>query len=270
MDHSPPGSSVHEILQARTLERVAMPSSRGSSQPRDWTLISYISGLSRWLEVKNLPANAGDIRDERSIPGWGKSPGEGEGYLLQYSCVGNPMDRGAWWATVHGVAKSGTRLNNNKICLTNGHPARGYILTPSGSPWNFSWVLLNPGSGCEFLGGQYSFLDQNIYAFIYLIDIFSLHLRFNVRKRNYSSKKPSAESMNNYMILFSLKNADITSLSLAVWSLKGEGSADCLQCEVFGGGVGILQFEENPQEEEWTIMENHGITLKDSLSREMW
>ena len=47
-----------------------------------------------------------------SIPGLRKSPGEGNGNLLQYSCLGNPMDRGAWWATVHGVAKSQALLSN--------------------------------------------------------------------------------------------------------------------------------------------------------------
>ena len=51
---------------------------------------------------KNLPANAGDMG---SIPGSGRSPGEGHGNPLQYSCLGNPMDRGALWATVHGIAK---------------------------------------------------------------------------------------------------------------------------------------------------------------------
>ena len=60
------------------------------------------------LVVKNLPANAGDIRDMGSIPGSGRSSGEGRGNLLHYSCLENPMDRGAWWATVHGVAKSQT------------------------------------------------------------------------------------------------------------------------------------------------------------------
>ena len=56
--------------------------------------------------VKNLPAtHAGD---PGLIPGSGRSPGEGNGNLLQYSCLGNPMDRGAWRATVHGVAKSRT------------------------------------------------------------------------------------------------------------------------------------------------------------------
>ena len=62
------------------------------------------------LVVKNPPAIAGDIRDAGSIPGLGRFPGEGHGNLLQYSCLENPMDRGAWWATVHGVAKSQTRL----------------------------------------------------------------------------------------------------------------------------------------------------------------
>ena len=53
-------------------------------------------------EVKNPPANAGDVG---SIPGLGRSPGEGNGNPLQCSCLGNPMDRGAWWTTVHGVAE---------------------------------------------------------------------------------------------------------------------------------------------------------------------
>ena len=55
--------------------------------------------------VKNLPANA---EDAGSIPGLGTSPGEGNDNLLRYSCLGNPVDRGAWWATVHDVAKSWT------------------------------------------------------------------------------------------------------------------------------------------------------------------
>jgi len=58
--------------------------------------------------VKHLPVNAGDARDLGSIPGSGRSSGEGNGNPLQYSCLENPMDRGAWWATVHGVAKSWT------------------------------------------------------------------------------------------------------------------------------------------------------------------
>ena len=60
--------------------------------------------------VKNPPASAGDIRDLGPIPGLGRSPGGGNGNPLQYSCLENPMDRGAWRATVHGVTKSRTRL----------------------------------------------------------------------------------------------------------------------------------------------------------------
>ena len=55
--------------------------------------------------AKNLPANAGDAEDMGLIPGLGRSPREGIGNPLQYSCLENPMNRGAWQATVHGVAK---------------------------------------------------------------------------------------------------------------------------------------------------------------------
>ena len=62
-----------------------------------------------WV-VKNSPANAGDIRDVGSTPGLGRSSGGGHGSPLQYSCLENPMDRGTWRATVHGVAKNRTQL----------------------------------------------------------------------------------------------------------------------------------------------------------------
>ena len=58
--------------------------------------------------VKNPPANAGDAGDNRLIPGWERSIGGGNGNLFQYSCLENSMDRGAWWATVHGAAESRT------------------------------------------------------------------------------------------------------------------------------------------------------------------
>ena len=66
------------------------------------------------LAVKNPPANAKDAGDSGSIPGLGRCPGGGNGNPLQYPCPGNPMDRGAWWATVHGVAKSQTRLSTHQ------------------------------------------------------------------------------------------------------------------------------------------------------------
>ena len=60
------------------------------------------------IVVKNPPANTGDIKDAGSVPGLGRTPGGRRGNPLQYSCLENPMDRGAWQATVHGVSKSWT------------------------------------------------------------------------------------------------------------------------------------------------------------------
>ena len=62
-------------------------------------------GVTGGSVVKNLPANEEDAGGMGSIPGWGRSPGEGNGNPLQYPCLGDPMDRGAWWVTAHGVAK---------------------------------------------------------------------------------------------------------------------------------------------------------------------
>ena len=67
--------------------------------------------------VKNPPANAGDIRAAGLIPGLGRSPGEGNSNPLQYSSLENPMDRGAWQATVHGVTKSQTQLSSDHSVL---------------------------------------------------------------------------------------------------------------------------------------------------------
>jgi len=68
------------------------------------------------LVVKNPPAKAGDRRDPGSIPGSGRSPGEGHGNPLQYSCLENPVDRGAWQATVHRISKSRTQLKRLRTC----------------------------------------------------------------------------------------------------------------------------------------------------------
>ena len=85
-----------------------------SSFEESWSSIlhnvlqSAFEGFLVGTVVKNLPASARDIRDVGSTPGLGRSPGGGHGNPLQYSCLENPMDRGAWQATVHTVAKSGT------------------------------------------------------------------------------------------------------------------------------------------------------------------
>ena len=89
---------------------------------RPSSILALICGCLRaqWvsqvtLVVKNPPANSGDLRDMGSIPESGRSPGGGNGNPLHYSCLGNPMDRGAWWATVYGIAKSWTRLKRLSV-----------------------------------------------------------------------------------------------------------------------------------------------------------
>ena len=67
-----------------------------------------VQGLKDFPGGSDGKASAYSVGDPGSIPGWGRSPGEGNGTPLQYSCLENPMDGGAWWATVHGVAKSQT------------------------------------------------------------------------------------------------------------------------------------------------------------------
>ena len=86
-----------------------------------------VEGFPGGSEVKASTCNVGDLG---SIPGSGRSPGEGNGNPLQYSCLENPMDGGVWWAIVHGVAKSRTRLSD----FTSLHLRKvgeGFGLTPS-------------------------------------------------------------------------------------------------------------------------------------------
>ena len=84
---------------------------RGKLAGSRFSLVLFVfpkasKGFPGGTMVKNLPANAGDTGDMGSIPGSGRSPGGGHGNPLQYSCLENPMDRGAWWATAHGVARA--------------------------------------------------------------------------------------------------------------------------------------------------------------------
>ena len=85
------------------------------------------------LVIKNLPTNAGDVSDIGSFLGLGRSPGGGLGNLVEYSCLENPMDRGAWQPEVHRVAQSRTRLKRLST------PAR-----PVGGGWYFIYALLTP------------------------------------------------------------------------------------------------------------------------------
>ena len=89
----------------------------GENNERDafWNLKTPTSthkGFPGAAVIKNSPVNAGGTRDVASVPRSGRFPGEGNGNPRQYSCLGNTMDRGAWWATVHGVAKRWTPLSD--------------------------------------------------------------------------------------------------------------------------------------------------------------
>ena len=87
-----------------TLDSISEGRERLGREEQTWP------GFPDGTSGKDPPVNAGDIRDAGSIPGSGRSLGGGHGNPLQYSCLENPMDSGAWWATVHRVAKSQTQL----------------------------------------------------------------------------------------------------------------------------------------------------------------
>ena len=153
MNCSLSGSS-HDIFQARVLEWVAISFSRGSSTPGDRIRVSHIVGRSFtiWatrevsLVVKNLPTNAGDTRDTDSITGLGRSPRAGHGKPLQYSCLKNPMDRGAWWAIVHGVA---LRVGHDWVTKQNttkaSHRNRPWIWRPE-EGWRMAFKMWMPSA----------------------------------------------------------------------------------------------------------------------------
>ena len=79
--------------------------------------------------VKNQPASARDTGDSDSVPGSGRSLGGGHGNSLQYSCLENSMDREVWWATVHGIAKSRTRLRLSKVSFIHYAKCTYYVLS---------------------------------------------------------------------------------------------------------------------------------------------
>ena len=78
------------------------------------------ASLLTWW-VKNLPVNTGHVKDVGLIPGWRRSPQGGNGSLLQYSCLSNPMHRGAWWATVQRISKSQTQMSMHECVHTTLH-----------------------------------------------------------------------------------------------------------------------------------------------------
>ena len=100
-------------------------------------------------KVKNLLANAADARDTGSIPGSGRFPEGGYGNPRQYSCLENSIDRGAWWATVHGITKSQTRLSthtdtdNENMAKRKRHDVSNILFSPRGEfPWAIMIILI--------------------------------------------------------------------------------------------------------------------------------
>ena len=111
---------LHQSLILQTpvqRRRPEAPCRRPPSRPDGRMLGASIrTGFPGGASGKNRPASAGDVRDAGSVPGSGRSPGGEHGNPLQYSCLENPTDRGAWWATVHKVSKSRTPLSNLVQC----------------------------------------------------------------------------------------------------------------------------------------------------------
>ena len=108
------------------------------------------------LVIKNSPADVGDIRDMGLISGLGRSPGEGNGNPLQYSCLENPMDRGAWRATVHSVTQSQTRLKwfSTHTCIFNEvqrYSGKILLTLVSSPPWSASQPKC-----CDFFSHQWN------------------------------------------------------------------------------------------------------------------
>ena len=108
--------------------------------PGTWSSFSQLWASLVAQTIKNLPANAGDAG---SIPGPGRSPGGGHGNPLQYSCLGNPMERGAWQGTVHGVTKSWTQLTPSLSLTSRISPSQLGSTVLAVAP---VWVTTNPAS----------------------------------------------------------------------------------------------------------------------------
>ena len=111
LDHSPPASLSTGFSREKCWSGLSCtpPGDLPDPGTEPETPITAGSGLPRCSDIKESACNAGN---PSSIPGSGRSPGEGNGNPLQYSCLENPMNEEAWQATVHGVAKSWTRLSD--------------------------------------------------------------------------------------------------------------------------------------------------------------
>ena len=138
-----------------------------------WKSVQVRSGFPGSLAVKASAFNAGEAG---SIPGLGRSPGEGNGNPLHYSCLENPMDGGSWWATVHGIAKSRTQLSEftfTFMSMESAMPSNHLILChpllllPSIFPSirNFSNESVLPIRWPKYWSFSFSISPSNKYSF---------------------------------------------------------------------------------------------------------
>ena len=132
-------------ISRRCLSSTSRMGWKFTSENHTWVKIN--SGRPHGSVSKESAYNAGDLG---SIPRLGRSPGEGNGYPLQYSCLRNPMDRGAWWATVHGVARAGhnwvtkppDKVELRIKCSKEKQPQSHFILTKELSKFNIIGMQL--------------------------------------------------------------------------------------------------------------------------------
>ena len=113
----PPAWSIHGVSDPQGVTRGLCCILPPSIQVYILKGVLMVRDFPHGSDSKESTCNAGDLG---SIPGSGRSPGEGDGNPLQYSCLENPMDRGAWWATVRGVAKSQIWLNDFHVWILDG------------------------------------------------------------------------------------------------------------------------------------------------------
>ena len=126
----------------------------------------------RWLSGKTTPANAGNTRDSGLIPGLERSPGEGKGNPFQYCCLGNFMDRGAWRATIHGVAKRrdlATEQQQHGCFYTTWWSWEVVADTESCKGWNIYHLALYRSSVLTLTVGKYEFCSLEAVFYILLI-----------------------------------------------------------------------------------------------------
>ena len=117
------------VLKKRWIEKLKIASKLPEAGERKWRTDFPATNFKVALVVKNLPAKAGDTRDAGFTPGSGTSPGGRHGNPFQYSCLENPMDRGAWQATVQRVAKSHIQLTERLSTHTRTHKHKNKEIT---------------------------------------------------------------------------------------------------------------------------------------------